>query len=468
MSGGVWYAARTRVRKVGEEVFEPQNEAWLQRLWFEEVYRDVLTTEDGETVRILQPGLWNHGPGPDFLHAALINGKGQREVGAVEIHRDPADWDRHGHGEDLRYGKVILHVVWQRAAGEHFTRTCQHRQVRVVYLPGQLRRPPAELGGLFTSLPRERVAGVRVGRCQSALMRLSLAQRVALIEQAGWARFAEKRALWQARRSVLGTERALWLGLFEALGYGGNQEPFRLLAQRLDRPTLAALNPLQAEAMLFGVAGFLPTRRLPAHAAAWARGLWDEWWQQRAAWADLIIPPETWKRAGVRPTNRPERRLAVAALLVRRPMWKTFTRLVAEGEPEALGRFMAELSHPFWDRQLSLTGRPTAKRTALLGASRLAAFLYNVVWPLSEASEDQIQRWLTTARNPLTHQSSRRAYLRLLDRGSLGRDQHRLLIQEGLLRIYQDFCLQDANERCVACTFPELVEDWAQHTSDAF
>ena len=50
----------------------------IQALWFEQLYQPLLTTDDGRTVEIIQPGFWNHGHGPDFTRAvvdALVGGQ---------------------------------------------------------------------------------------------------------------------------------------------------------------------------------------------------------------------------------------------------------------------------------------------------------------------------------------------------------------------------------------------------------
>ena len=57
----------------------------VQALWFEQLYQPVLTTDDGRTVEIIQPGFWNHGGGPDFTRAVVRFSKDGKAGGE----RDP-------------------------------------------------------------------------------------------------------------------------------------------------------------------------------------------------------------------------------------------------------------------------------------------------------------------------------------------------------------------------------------------
>jgi len=94
------------------------SERHLQCIWSDSALRPAaLRTVDGERVNVLSPGRWNLEAGPDFLDATLqLEGGDCRQVqGDVEIHIHPADWDRHGHGRDPRYRRVIAHVTYSAA-----------------------------------------------------------------------------------------------------------------------------------------------------------------------------------------------------------------------------------------------------------------------------------------------------------------------------------------------------------------
>lgn len=69
---------------------------------------------------LLRPGRAGRGPGPDIREAAARLPSGVPAVGDVEVHRLASDFARHGHAEDQRYARVLLHLVWRddRPSGE--------------------------------------------------------------------------------------------------------------------------------------------------------------------------------------------------------------------------------------------------------------------------------------------------------------------------------------------------------------
>lgn len=70
-----------------------------------------LTTTDGRTVEVIDPGMHNRKDGgPDFFNAKMKI-DGTLWVGNVEIHSKASDWYRHGHDHDSAYDNVVLHVV---------------------------------------------------------------------------------------------------------------------------------------------------------------------------------------------------------------------------------------------------------------------------------------------------------------------------------------------------------------------
>ena len=101
-----------------EEAREPAtagfswNERHLQCIWADARLRPArLVTTGGRPVRVLDPGRWNGGPGPDFRGAKLEIG-GELRRGDVEVHVRPGDWNAHGHSGDPAYADVALHVAW--------------------------------------------------------------------------------------------------------------------------------------------------------------------------------------------------------------------------------------------------------------------------------------------------------------------------------------------------------------------
>ncbi|MGM9685397.1 MAG: DUF2851 family protein, partial [Bacteroidaceae bacterium] len=86
-------------------------EELIHYVWKHKIFPlKALATTDGHPIEVIDPGLHNHGAGPDFFNAK-VRIDGQLWVGNVEIHVRASDWFRHNHQSDPAYDNVILHVV---------------------------------------------------------------------------------------------------------------------------------------------------------------------------------------------------------------------------------------------------------------------------------------------------------------------------------------------------------------------
>ncbi len=85
----------------------------LQHYWLQNaVFLKGLTTNSGEPLRVIHPGILNLNQGPDFTNARIKIGD-VVWVGKIEVHVYASDWNKHFHHEDSNYQNIILHVVWK-------------------------------------------------------------------------------------------------------------------------------------------------------------------------------------------------------------------------------------------------------------------------------------------------------------------------------------------------------------------
>jgi hypothetical protein len=97
---------------------------------------------------------------------------------------------------------------------------------------------------------------------------------------------------------------------------------------------------------------------------------------------------------------------------------------------------------------------------ALIGESRVAEILANVLFPFW-LSQD-IEVWLAYAQLParLPNRRLETAATRLFGNDPRRKQLLRTVAnQQGLLQIYEDFCMQD-NSDCAQCPFPEQMQKW--------
>ena len=209
------------------------------------------------------------------------------------------------------------------------------------------------------------------------------------------------------------------------------------------------------------MAGFLQATDLDVYqrpTAEYVRRLWDRWWPHRDQLQRLILPAKVWRISSTRPVNHPQRRLAALATLA--GQLSRLQRASGKSSVAAANDFFQMLEHPFWNFHYTLTADPSPKKMALIGESRVADILANVLFPFWLAED--IDAWTEYANLPacLSNRRLETAGTRLF-----GNDQRRkqflrtVANQQGLLQIYEDFCMQD-NSDCAQCPFPEQMRKW--------
>jgi hypothetical protein len=230
-------------------------------------------------------------------------------------------------------------------------------------------------------------------------------------------------------------------------------------------------NRLLIEARLLGLSGLLPNDIPPVvRKESKITSTWHLWWHDRDKFADAILPREAWKLNGIRPINRPERRLALAAawlslgdLPSRLEKWIT-KEIHSSDLVNSLLEILLPPMDPFWGFHCTLTSKKSARHQPLLGDQRVTDIAMNVILP-----------WLwvraLAGRNPTIKEAAQKRYFswpRGEDNSVLKLARQRLFsaetvpcirtaaAQQGLLQIVRDFC-EHSNSACEGCPFPDLL-----------
>lgn len=423
------------------------SELELQARWFAGDFGRDFQTTAGERLKIIQFGFWNREAGPDFREAAVQIEDREVAHGDIEIDLLDRNWESHGHATSPAFDRTVLHIFAEKGASDFFTRTSQNRNVP------QIRLDLTKLNDTIAD-----VAVAHAGRCVAPLKNMEPDRVMSILEAAAQFRLRRKTNRFRQRMEVHGRDETLFQAMGEALGYKQNRLAFTLLTQRLPM-TLLRRHAHDAEAMLFGVASFLNTRNVTGSRPAtrtYLRSLWDRWWKHREQFTRLCLSPGLWKLGGARPANHPQRRLGALAALLQN--WKAFSQIFADAD--AVARFLSNLRHDFWSNHYTLTTPQTPQPIALIGDSRVADILANVIYPFALTDDHDIWNQYRRLAAQLSNQSVRIAAARLF---ATDIRQHEFLRtvagQQGLLQIYEDFCLRDASD-CAQCPFPEQVLEW--------
>lgn len=441
----------------------PWSERHLQCLWFDTRYRPaVFPLVGGETLTVLEPGEWNLEAGPDFLNATLLVQPGARQLrGDVEIHVHPADWDAHAHHSDPAYAHVVAHVTWFEGPAP---RTLPPGVCALSLAQPILARPSLSLDDIDLKAYPHAVLPATPRPCE-AFLKSHPDRARALLAAAGQHRLQAKSSRLLSRLAQVGDRHQVFYEeVMAALGYKNNQAPFRALARLLPAASLTALARETAYARLLGTARLLPQPDVAPDEEGRhiIRTLWDLWWRDSGETMADEIP---WRLHNLRPQNAPARRLAAAACLFAglSNVLHDLDRLTGETGPRwhsrALDCLEARCRWPFWNRRLAFSSAPTPEQDiALLGDARAAAILVNVVLPFA-AAEGALPAGALDSLPP----EDLSAPMRLTALHLFGRDHNPALyadsglLQQGLLQINLDFCL-NAKPGCDACALHAALE----------
>lgn len=256
------------------------SEKLLQRIWMRgEFNLAEARTTAGVEVEVIEPGRWNVLGGPDFKGAKLRLG-GRVVVGDVELHVRAVDWKAHGHAHDSMYANVILHAVLFAGKGLP-TLGYGDREIPVLNLLPLLLY---SLEDYAADAVVERLADRAVDQAFTSFATLSCEERQERIRGLAATRWQQKVKYAATRVAKLGWDEACHQTALEILGYRFNRAPMLRIAGRW---SLAAWRDVPA---------------LPVEAYASERGRWSV--------------------QGVRPANRPWRRLwQYAHWVQRKPHW---------------------------------------------------------------------------------------------------------------------------------------------------
>jgi Protein of unknown function (DUF2851) len=461
---------------------------WLQQ----ELLRQPLVTLDNRVVTVYRPGRWSRGSGPDFLDAKLQFDDGPMRVGAVEVHVCASDWARHGHDRDPAYAKVLLHVVWRNDLDTPTIISASGSRIPQLELSTCVGIPLAELQEMLDDegFPEGRTATLTP--CQRSLQALAPETIGQLLDMAGEERWRQKASRFALKVERRGVEQALYELLLEALGFKGNRMPFWQLARLAPVARLREAlgtpqpSPLQIQAILYGVSGFLrrwqtDLKRGSAEGRAYVETLQSHW-EPLAQLFPEHLGERSWRLASLRPANIPQRRIAAAGYLLSGLMHQSLMDLLLAplrelptNAPSAVvRRCQRELAYrlrvsgeaDYWRRRYAIDGLSHGQSVDLLGLGRAATMVIDVVLPaaaaLSQLGHEQIS--LATVRALyLSHpRLPANEVTREMMRQFFGSDRVRAAVvnsacrQQALQQLYNDFCLNEL-ETCQECAFPRLA-----------
>lgn len=257
----------------------------------------TLTTTDGQELEIIDPGLHNHGAGPDFSGAKVRIG-GQLWAGNVEIHLRATDWYRHHHDSDVAYDSVVLHVVG--------TKDCEVTTTNGRVLPTFVLPVPTAVEDNY----RELLAEEAYPPCYRVIPQLSRLEVHSWMSALTVERLETKtqRVEHWLQKTTGDWERTFFIILARAFGFGTNADAMERWAALINPQHIGKHrdNLEQVEAFFLGLAGLLDDDD---------NIRCREWRFLRSKFDLTPLPHSVWKMGRLRPQNFPQVRLSQLAEL---------------------------------------------------------------------------------------------------------------------------------------------------------
>lgn len=345
-------------------------EQLLHYIWKYRLYRPSgLTTTQGDTLEIIDPGLENTDAGPDFFNAKIrINGTVW--AGSVEIHQKASDWLAHGHSADKAYGNVILHVV-ETDDGTVFRQNGEAIPQLVLPVPEQV------IDNMEWLLTRDSPVA-----CLERLPAIDPVFRLQWMD-----------ALLAERLERKTDDILRWLDLYQKdwnevfyillcrnFGFGVNSDAFERLARSLPLKCILKQRPSasQVEALFLGQAGLLNDSNGNRH--HYYRLLQQEYSFLRKKYELEPLEPHIFRNLRLRPDATPHIKLVeLAAIWIRHDT--LFSSVLSARTPRELKDFFRVPASAFWDTHYNFL-RPSPHRKKQLGENALNMLLINTVVPL--------------------------------------------------------------------------------------
>lgn len=345
-------------------------EQLLHYIWKYRLYRPSgLTTTQGDTLEIIDPGLENTDAGPDFFNAKIrINGTVW--AGSVEIHQKASDWLAHGHSADKAYENVILHVV-ETDDGTVFRQNGEAIPQLVLPIPEQV------IDNMEWLLTRDSPVA-----CLERLPAIDPVFRLQWMD-----------ALLAERLERKTDDILRWLDLYQKdwnevfyillcrnFGFGVNSDAFERLARSLPLKCILKQRPSasQVEALFLGQAGLLNDSNGNRH--HYYRLLQQEYSFLRKKYGLEPLEPHIFRNLRLRPDATPHIKLVeLAAIWIRHDT--LFSSVLSARTPRELKDFFRVPASAFWDTHYNFL-RPSPHRKKQLGENALNMLLINTVVPL--------------------------------------------------------------------------------------
>ena len=291
-------------------------------------------------------------------------------MGNIELHLKPNLWYQHKHHLDRHYNNVILHVVWK---GEEMVKNERGETIETLILKDYVEPKLLEhYNGFKTNAPI--ICASYFKTVPSTIVENTLRKQL-------FSRLDQKAKLILERLKIHQNdwEKTLFETIVGNFGLPINKTPFERLARLIDYKLIGKHrdNPLEIEALFFGLAGFLETTAQPD----------DHFLDLQKSYQflkykyhlDFNLKVEDWQFNRLRPPNFPTIRLAQLAQFFRQTD-KVFTQILDLKNPHKLKDMFKVQQPAYWINHYHF-GKTSSRTIQALGKATRNILIINALIP---------------------------------------------------------------------------------------
>ncbi|MCB5230790.1 MAG: DUF2851 family protein [Candidatus Cloacimonas sp.] len=424
------------------------NEKLLCHIWDAQHLTKDLNTVSGKPLRIIYPGRWNTDRGPDFRDI-VVEIDGTLFRGDAEVHLDTYGWKAHGHDDDFHYNNVILHIVYEHNGYTDYTFTEDGSHIEIIELKHSLDDDLSKLikkyeGSPFIPQLCHFFAGIDANSLQAILSKL------------GNDRMKRKVNRFAAELYFSDFNQLIYQGILEAGGYSKNSHNMIQIANfypyaDLKRWKAEGMTLLEMQAILVCGSG-LSEHLTSVMDDNFLLDLKNCYALQNFTSTKIDLE---WQLFRIRPTNHPLIRLIQLSYMIYNSL-----------ETSLLAITLNVFSVPINERTVKtisvnlhkLFYEKTAVKPFRIGITRIDIINVNIIIPiiilyaekmgyetLANTAWDIYREYRALPPNAIESMLKKK-YMNESQQSTLG---EKAIYQQGLLKLYKDFCQYHNCELCV-------------------
>ncbi len=412
------------------------SEYLLHYIWKYRLFdQSNLSTTDGHSIEVLDPGIHNSNSGPDFFNAK-IKIDDRVWAGNIEIHINSDDWYKHKHHEDKGYNSTILHVVEKHNGDVHNEQGHSVPQMQIV-VPSNVRENADSLLMSRSSIP-----------CKNQLADIPKHILRSWIGVLGIERLERKTndIYKYLERYNNSWDEAFYVLLARNYGFGLNSDAFERLAMSLNYKVIQrhANNLFQVESLLFGQAGMLNEADITDQ---YYLDLQKEYRFLKHKYQLKPLDSYIFKMLRVRPSAFPQVRIAqLASLLVE--TGRLFSSIIDIEDYRKLRLYFQSSVSEYWKTHYTF-GKESKQSNKIMGESSLDIILINTVAPILFAygKRRDEEKYCDRALSLLESIKPERNSI-VRDFQLLGVDVKNAFDSQALIQLKREYCSQ---RKCLYC-----------------